>query len=280
MILFPNAKINLGLNIIRKRADGYHELETFFCPVNLCDALEVIPQQSPATASENVIFTTSGIHIDGNILDNICVKAWHLLKNDFPELPPVLMHLHKVIPTGAGLGGGSSDGAFALQILNRLFDLKITVSELSAYALQLGSDCPFFLLNQPCFAQGQGERLEPISVDLTRYEIILIHPGIHISTAKAFDGVRPRVPEKSVYGVIQQPVSSWRKELVNDFEESLFPLFPALKDIKESLYAAGAVYASMTGSGSAVYGFFEKGKMTVPAIKEGYRIFRLRAGTR
>lgn len=280
MILFPNAKINLGLNIIRKRADGYHDLETFFCPVNLCDALEVIPQQSPATASENVIFTSSGIHIDGNTADNICVKAWHLLKSDFPELPPVLMHLHKVIPTGAGLGGGSSDGAFTLQILNRLFDLNIPGPELSAYALQLGSDCPFFLINKPCFAQGRGEHLEAISVDLAGYEILLIHPGIHISTAKAFSGVIPRIPEKSVYGVVQQPVSSWRRDLVNDFEESLFPLFPGLKEIKESLYAAGAVYASMTGSGSAVYGLFEKGKMPAPAFKEGYRIFRLRAGTR
>jgi 4-diphosphocytidyl-2-C-methyl-D-erythritol kinase len=280
MILFPNAKINLGLNIIRKRADGYHDLETFFCPVNLCDALEVIPQQSPATASENVIFTSSGIHIDGNTSDNICVKAWHLLKNDFPALPPVLMHLHKVIPTGAGLGGGSSDGAFTLQILNKLFDLKVPDAELSAYALQLGSDCPFFLINKPCFAQGRGEHLEAISVDLTGYEILLIHPGIHISTAKAFSGVIPRIPEKSVYGVVQQPVSSWRRELVNDFEESLFPLFPELKEIKESLYAAGAVYASMTGSGSAVYGMFEKGKMPSPAFKEGYRICRLRAGTR
>ena len=280
MILFPNAKINLGLNIIRKRADGFHDLETFFCPVNLCDALEVIPQQSPATATENVIFNTSGIHIDGNTKDNICVKAWNLLKKDFSELPQVQMHLHKVIPTGAGLGGGSSDGAFTVQILNRLFDLKVPEPELSAYALQLGSDCPFFLLNQPCFAEGRGERLEPISVDLTGYEILLIHPGIHISTAKAFAGVRPRVPEKSVYGVVQQPVTSWRRELVNDFEESLFPLFPALKEIKESLYAEGAVYASMTGSGSAVYGLFEKGKMPDPAFQEGYRVFRLRAGTR
>jgi 4-diphosphocytidyl-2-C-methyl-D-erythritol kinase len=280
MILFPNAKINLGLNIIRKRADGYHDLETFFCPVNLCDALEVIPQQSTATATENVIFTTSGIQIDGNATDNICVKAWHLLKKDFAELPPVLMHLHKVIPTGAGLGGGSSDGAFTLQILNRLFDLNIPEPALSAYALQLGSDCPFFLQNKPCFARGRGERLEPIPVDLTGYEILLIHPGIHISTAKAFGGVRPRVPEKSVSWVVQQPVSSWQRELVNDFEESLFPLFPQLKEIKESLYAAGAVYASMTGSGSAVYGLFEKGKMPDPAFQEGYRVFRLRAGTR
>jgi 4-diphosphocytidyl-2-C-methyl-D-erythritol kinase len=240
----------------------------------------VIPQQSPVTATENVIFTPSGIHIDGNTKDNICVKAWHLLKKDFPELPPVLMHLHKVIPTGAGLGGGSSDGAFTLQILNRLFDLNIPEPVLSAYALQLGSDCPFFLLNQPCFAQGRGESLEPISLDLTGYEILLIHPGIHISTAKAFSSVIPRIPEKSVYGVVQQPVSNWRRELVNDFEESLFPLFPELKEIKESLYAAGAVFASMTGSGSAVYGLFEKGKMPAPAFKEGYRIFRLRAGTR
>jgi 4-diphosphocytidyl-2-C-methyl-D-erythritol kinase len=279
MILFPNAKINLGLNIIRKRSDGYHDLETFFCPVTLCDVLEIIRQKKPADSVNNVKFSSSGIRVEGKEADNICLKAWHLLKKDYPELPPVQMHLHKVIPTGAGLGGGSSDGAFTLQLLNRLFALQVPETKLSDYALQLGSDCPFFLLNKPCFAQGRGEQLEPLSIDLSGYEILLIHPGIHISTANAFSGVSPRVPEKSVYGVVQQPVSTWRQDLANDFEQSVFPLYPSLKEIRDTLYDSGAIYASMTGSGSAIYGLFEKNKMPEPSFPRGFRVFRLKAGT-
>jgi 4-diphosphocytidyl-2-C-methyl-D-erythritol kinase len=280
MILFPNAKINLGLHIIRKRSDGYHDIETFFCPVNLCDALEIIPQKTPAESAINVKFSCTGISVEGKTADNICLKAWHLLKKDYPGLPPVQMHLHKVIPTGAGLGGGSSDGAFTLQLLNKLFNLQVPETKLSDYAFQLGSDCPFFLLNKPCFAQGRGEQLEPLGIDLSGYEILLINPGIHISTAKAFSGVSPCVPEKSIYGVVQQPVSTWRQELANDFEQTVFPLYPSLKEIRDTLYDSGAVYASMTGSGSAIYGLFEKNKMPDPAFPFGYRVFRLRAVTR
>jgi 4-diphosphocytidyl-2-C-methyl-D-erythritol kinase len=280
MILFPNAKINLGLNIIRKRPDGYHDLETFFCPVNLCDALEVIPQNPPLLSEREVIFSHSGIIIDGNPEENICVKAWHMLKKDFPYLPGICMHLHKVIPTGAGLGGGSADGAFTLRLLNNLFHLNISAEKLSRYALQLGSDCPFFILNEPCFAKGQGESLEPISIDLTAYEILLVDPGIHISTAKAFSGVSTYVPKKSIYTIIQQPISTWREELVNDFEAAIFPQFPEIDEIKNQLYASGAIYASLTGSGSAVYGMFENGKLPGQIFSAGYQVFHLKSTIR
>ncbi|MGL6266784.1 MAG: 4-(cytidine 5'-diphospho)-2-C-methyl-D-erythritol kinase [Chitinophagaceae bacterium] len=276
MILFPNAKINLGLNIIRKRPDGYHDLETFFCPVNLCDALEVIPQNSQILPEREVIFSQSGINIEGNPEDNICVKAWKMLKKDFPNLPGISMHLHKVIPTGAGLGGGSADGAFTLALLNDLFHLNITKDKLKAYALQLGSDCPFFIINEPCLAKGQGEILEPISIDLSAYEILLVDPGIHISTAKAFSGVTTNLPEKSIFTIIQQPVSTWRTELVNDFEAAIFPQFPEISEIKNNLYHSGAIYASLTGSGSAVYGIFEKGNLPKLIFPVGYQVFHLK----
>jgi 4-diphosphocytidyl-2-C-methyl-D-erythritol kinase len=280
MILFPNAKINLGLNIVRKRPDGFHDLETFFCPVSLCDALEIIPQNPPLLSEKEVIFTNSGIIIEGNQEENICVKAWHLLKKDFPLLPRICMHLHKVIPTGAGLGGGSADGAFTLRILNGLFNLKIDDEQLAIYALQLGSDCPFFIINKPCFAQGQGEKLEPITISLSDYEILLVHPGIHISTSKAFAGVKPGIPGNSIHAIIQQPVSTWRSELVNDFEAAIFPQFPAIDGIKNQLYTLGAIYASMTGSGSSVYGIFEKGKLPEDIFPSGYQVFRLRPASR
>jgi 4-diphosphocytidyl-2-C-methyl-D-erythritol kinase len=275
MILFPNAKINLGLNIIRKRPDGYHDLETFFCPVSLCDALEILPQNSSQNNSQHIIFSSSGITVAGNSEDNICIKAYHLLKKDFPNLPGIQMHLHKRIPTGAGLGGGSSDGAFTLRLLNRLFNLQIKEERLAVYALKLGSDCPFFILNKPCFAQGQGERLEHIPINLAAYEILLVHPGIHISTAKAFEGVTPCVPQKSIYGIIQQPVSTWRSELVNDFEKAILPQFPAIGEIKNKLYELGAIYASMTGSGSSVYGMFKKGSIPHADFPAGCQVFRL-----
>jgi 4-diphosphocytidyl-2-C-methyl-D-erythritol kinase len=275
MILFPNAKINLGLNIIRKRPDGYHDLQTIFCPVNLCDAIEIIPQNSTHLAEKEVQFSNSGIIIEGNQEENICVKAWYLLKKDFPTLPGIYMHLHKQIPTGAGLGGGSSDGAFTLQLLNSLFKLNISADKLSSYALQLGSDCPFFIVNKPCYAQGQGEKLEQVGLDLSAYEILLVHPGIHISTAIAFGGVIPKLPEKSVYNIIHQPIQTWRSALVNDFEAAIFQQYPVIGDIKKQLYADGAIYASMTGSGSAVYGIFEKGKMPSPVFPSGYQVFRL-----
>lgn len=270
MIVYPNCKINLGLHILRKRADGYHDLETVFYPVQLTDILELIPASN--STDQPVNYSQSGRLIDGAPSDNLCVKAWQLLKKDFVDLPPVSLHLHKVIPTGAGLGGGSADAAFTLRLLNDYFKLDIPAPRLQEYALQLGSDCPFFLFNKPCFATGRGEILEPIQTDLSGYTLVIINPGIHVSTAKAFAGVRPSQPEKSIKEIMAQPVSSWADELINDFEKPVFAAYPELAYIKDELYRSGAVYASMSGSGSTVYGLFPDGKPLILNLSPDYFI--------
>jgi 4-diphosphocytidyl-2-C-methyl-D-erythritol kinase len=255
MIVFPNCKINLGLHILRKRADGFHDLETIFYPVNLQDALEVVQNTSPTS---DIQFNTSGLAIDSLTEENICFKAYRLLKKDFPELPSIKMHLHKVIPSGAGLGGGSSDGAFTLTLLNKKFNLDLTEDQLINYALQLGSDCPFFIKNKPCLATGRGEKLEEVDWNLSNYKIVLINPGIHVHTGKAFSKITSSDKRTSIKEVIRKPVEEWRGVLKNDFEEIVFAEHPEVKEIKERLYRQGAVYASMSGSGSSVYGLFEK----------------------
>lgn len=253
MVLFPNCKINLGLHIIRKREDGYHDLETVFYPIALKDALEAV-----LTEKNGIQFSSSGLPVAGNPHDNLCVKAYHLLQKDFPDIPGLQLHLHKHIPMGAGLGGGSSNGAFALLLINQLCNLGLSREQLIPYALQLGSDCPFFILNQPCYAEGRGERMEPLSLDLSAYRFVLINPGIHISTAKAFAGIKPVKPERSIKEIIGLPISQWKESLVNDFEKNILPSHPGITAAKAELYAKGAVYASMTGSGSTVYGIFPK----------------------
>ena len=254
MIVFPNCKINLGLHILAKREDGFHNIETVFYPVALKDALEIIPSHNSNTAVE---FSSTGLIVDGNTNDNICFKAYHLLKKDFPALPEIKMHLHKAIPMGAGLGGGSADGAFALQLLNKKFNLNLSTSALLNYAAQLGSDCAFFIINKPCYATGRGEILEEINIDLLRYKIVLVNPGIHVNTGWAFSQLTPALPQKTIQKIISQPINSWKQELQNDFEKPVFEKYPAIKSIKETLYAQGAVYAAMSGSGSTVYGIFE-----------------------
>lgn len=270
MIVFPNCKINLGLHILRKRADGYHDLETVFYPVRFTDILELIPERT--TTDQQVNYAQSGLDIQGNPLDNLCVKAYLLLKKDYPALPPVKMHLHKVIPTGAGLGGGSADAAFTLQLLNDYFKLGLSTDQLLHYALSLGSDCPFFILNKPAYATGRGELLEPVSVDLTGYTLVIINPGIHVPTAQAFAGIRPAQPERSLKEIIALPVSSWAYELINDFEKPIFYQYPEIAAIKDELYRAGAVYASMSGSGSTVYGLFADGKPLILNLPPDYFI--------
>jgi 4-diphosphocytidyl-2-C-methyl-D-erythritol kinase len=255
MIRFPNAKINLGLNIVRKRTDGYHDLETIFYPIPLKDALEILPDPSP-NASGIPRLTVSGMSVEGSPEDNICVKAWQLLKTDFPQLPSVQIFLHKVIPMGAGLGGGSSDGACALAMLNEIYSLGLTKEVLSRYALMLGSDCPFFIHNQPCFAEGRGEILSPVPAVLQGYTLLLVNPGVHVSTAAAFGGIQPAEAECSLKDLILQPVESWKASIRNDFEKSIFPRFPEIDAIKDALYNSGAVYACMSGSGSSVYGIY------------------------
>ncbi len=254
MISFPNAKINIGLNIIEKRPDGFHNIQSVFYPVGLCDALEVIENTDSA---DSIVFTSSGIEIPGNAVDNLCVKAYHLISLDY-ELPKVKVHLHKYIPVGAGLGGGSSDAAFFIRTLNEKFEIGLAWGEMHHYARQLGSDCSFFISNRPAFAEGKGDEYESINIDLKDYYVALVYPNIHINTAKAYAGVKPVKAARSLEDDIQHlPINQWKDCIHNDFEDSVFPQFPEIKTIKEQLYGAGAFYASMSGSGSGVYGIFK-----------------------
>ena len=250
MIVFPNSKINLGLHITRKRGDGFHELETLFYPLALKDALEIIP-----AADGQTTFTTSGIAIPSNGTPNLCEKAWKLLEQHH-GIPPVKIHLHKYIPIGAGLGGGSADAAYTLVLLNDLLSLNLTSEQLMYYAAQLGSDCAFFIQNTPCMAKGRGEILTPFPVNLKGYELLLVKPPVHVSTARAYAGVKPRQPRYNLADVLTLSPEHWKDKLINDFEESIFPDFPQIAHIKSQLYDAGALYACMSGSGSSVFGIF------------------------
>jgi 4-diphosphocytidyl-2-C-methyl-D-erythritol kinase len=250
MILFPNCKINLGLNVISKRPDGYHNLETVFYPVPLHDALEIIPAGDGSSE-----FHSSGLEIPGDDRQNLCVRAFRMLQAEY-KLPEVKMHLHKVIPMGAGLGGGSSDGAFTLKLLNGLFDLQLTDDRLREFAGQLGSDCPFFIENMPVLATGRGNRFSPCTIDLKGYRMVIVKPGVHVATADAYALLTPSEPVNPLAKVISQPVETWKGCLVNDFERTVFENHPVIGEIRKKLYDAGAVYASMSGSGSAVYGLF------------------------
>jgi 4-diphosphocytidyl-2-C-methyl-D-erythritol kinase len=255
VIVFPNCKINLGLNITGKRQDGYHNLETVFFPVFLKDILEIIRAENSA---ESFHYSNSGLPVTGDIYSNLCFKAYQLLKKDFPDLPAIKLHLHKAIPTGAGLGGGSADAAFTLILLNNIYKLSLSTDQLTSYALQLGSDCPYFIINKPCFATGRGELLQTINLDLSAFKIVIVNPGIHISTATAFTTIKPAAPSKSIQEIINQPIETWKQELKNDFEEPVFIQHPEIKTLKETMYSHGAIYASMSGSGSTVYGIFSK----------------------
>ncbi len=252
VVAFPNCKINLGLNIIGKRNDGFHDLETVFYPIEFNDVLEII-----ADGNDSNELTVTGLPVIG-AQNNLCSKAYDLLKKDYPHLPFVKIHLHKVIPTGAGLGGGSSDAAFTLELLNEKFLMGLTRDQLKKYALQLGSDCPFFLDNKPCFASARGEQLKAVDLHLSKYKIMLVNPGIHICTSWAFSAIKPVKPAKSVKAIIHQPLTTWKQELINDFEVPVFENYPEIKIIKETLYKNGALYASLTGSGSTVFGIFDK----------------------
>jgi len=247
MIVYPNAKINLGLNVLKKREDCYHEISSVFYPVTqLFDVLEVIP-------SDVFLFSSSKITIPGE--KNICEKAFDLLKVNF-DIRPVKIHLHKQIPIGAGLGGGSSDGAFTLIALNRLFNLQLSKQELQKYALQLGADCPFFIDNKPKYISGIGEKMTSVDLDLSSFELKFVFPELHISTAEAYSEITPEFPRIDLAQVISQPIEKWKGRVKNDFEISAFTKYPKLQVMKEQLYADGAIYASMTGSGSVLYGIF------------------------
>ena len=261
MIVFPNCKINLGLNVLRKRKDRFHELETVFYPLPLQDILE-ITWLKRMTGEPGVPLSKSGLEIDSDNDNNLCIKAYWLLKKKFPQMPSIQMHLHKVIPSGGGLGGGSADAAFALMLLNEMCGLNLSKEQLLKFAMQLGSDCPFFIVNKPCFSKGRGELLEEIQLDLSAFKFIIVNSGLHVNTGAMFREIKPAVPAKSLKDIIQQPVSTWKDEMKNDFEKTVFALYPEIGHIKEELYHAGAAYASMSGSGSTVYGLFSKDKPT------------------
>ncbi len=256
MVVFPNCKINIGLNIAGRRQDGFHDIETIFFPVPICDAVEIIACKD---VLNDVIFTSSGLEISGDTRDNLCVKAYRILKNDFPDLPPVKLHLHKNIPIGAGLGGGSADAAMLLRLLNQKFFMGINKERLMQYALQLGSDCPFFILNTACFATGRGELLQPVALNLSGYKIMIVHPGIHINTKEAFAHLDTSIfnAKTELAAKIKLDINYWKDNITNDFEVPVFKRYPEIKSIKETLYKHGALYSAMTGTGSSVYGIFK-----------------------
>lgn len=253
MICFPNAKINLGLNITEKRTDGFHNIETVFYPVAWCEALEVIENNT----NVNFNLHLSGIPISGSLEDNLLYKAYHLIKQHH-TLPGVDVYLHKALPMGAGLGGGSADAAFFINLLNEQFQLHLTEETKLTIAKQLGSDCAFFINNKPVYATEKGDVFHDISIDLSKYFIALIYPNVHSNTKEAYSLVKPNKPNKSITQILQQPIESWKEELVNDFEISIFNKYPVVQEVKQNLYDCGAVYACMSGSGSAVFGIFKE----------------------
>lgn len=268
MITFPNAKINIGLNIIEKRPDNFHNIESVFYPIQLRDALEVI--ENGEKGAEGVSFTSSGIEIPGNPADNLCNKAYQLIRNDY-VLPPVKIHLHKHIPIGAGLGGGSADAAFFIKLLNEQFELGLSWGEMHHYARQLGSDCSFFITNRPAFAEGKGDTYESINLGLSNYFIVLVYPNIHVNTGTAYSLVTPAKPARSLEtDILELPIEQWKNHIHNDFEKSVFAAHPKLKTIKEKLYTEGAVYAAMSGSGSTIYGLFKESTNLKVEFKDAF----------
>jgi 4-diphosphocytidyl-2-C-methyl-D-erythritol kinase len=250
MIVFPNAKINIGINITERRTDGYHNIETIFYPLPIYDVLEALP-------GDELTFDSSGLDIPGKKDDNLCIKGYHLIKKDY-DLPPLNVFLLKHIPIGAGLGGGSANAAFFIKLVNSLFSLGLTTSHMLDYARQLGADCAFFIENKPLFAFEKGDQFEAISLDLSKYKIVLVMPPAHVSTAEAYRGVKPAPVKDSLYELIMEPIQEWKYFIKNDFEESVFKNHPVIRGVKAALYDAGAIYACMSGSGASVFGIFDK----------------------
>lgn len=270
MLYFPNAKINLGLYVQEKRKDGFHHIETCFLPVPVHDLLEI-------NSSDKTQFVHTGIPISTK--ENLTEKAWRLLKELYPEKlnsSHFYLHLHKLIPIGAGLGGGSADASFTLNALNQLFGIGATNDELVSLAARIGSDCPFFLENKPLIATGTGNIFSPVQVQLSSYFFLLVVPPIHVSTPWAYGKVIPEKRTESLSSILSLPISQWQNLLMNDFEIPVFREFPLLRNLKESLYEMGAIYASMSGSGSALYGIFKR-KPTIPDSYSGFftRIFQI-----
>lgn len=251
MIAFPNAKINLGLSVVEKRNDGYHNIETIFYPLPLRDVLEIIRAKDGIQE-----FSCSGIRIPGNPDQNLVLKSWNLLQHNF-NLPPVKIHLHKTIPSGAGLGGGSADAAFMIKLINEEFELNLPIAKMQEYAGKIGADCPFFIENKPTFAFGKGDQFLRAEINLSGYFCVIVKPAVNVITSMAYGGIVPQKPKISVNEIIKTPIENWKANLKNDFEETVCIKFPEIRIVKEALYESGAVYASMSGSGSAVYGIFK-----------------------
>ncbi|MEJ5963680.1 4-(cytidine 5'-diphospho)-2-C-methyl-D-erythritol kinase [Pedobacter immunditicola] len=263
MLAFANAKINIGLNVTEKRADGYHNIETIFYPIKLYDVIEI-------TDAAHTHCILKGLPVPGNPQDNLCLKALALLSRDF-DLPSQQITLLKNIPIGAGLGGGSSDAASLLKLVNEKFKLKLSNVQLKKYASQLGADCAFFIDNKPMFATGIGDQLEPVELDLSSYNIVLVKPDIHVSTANAYAGVYPDKPSKAVKKMLPLPIDTWKGVIKNDFELSVFEIHPEIGEIKDELYHEGAIFALMSGSGSTVYAAF-KGEVSLPQLEQKYKV--------
>lgn len=266
MVTFPNAKINIGLQVLNRRADGYHNLETVFYPIKLHDVLEMVE-------ANETRFIPSGLAIPDDGGDNLCVRAYRLLQHEY-DLPPVHIYLHKTIPIGAGLGGGSADAAFLLKLANEQFELGLDETQLMGYARHLGADCAFFIRNAPLFASGIGDVFEDISVDLSSYHIVLVMPNVHISTAAAYRMITPHPAGLQLAAAVEAPVETWRDRIVNDFEAGIFAEYPEIAAVKAYLYERGAVFAAMSGSGSSVFGLFEE-RMSPGGLNPAYTVFYL-----
>ena len=250
MLTFANAKINLGLNLTEKRADGYHNLETVYYPIKLYDVVELVD-------ADETTCLTKGMEIPGQSHDNICLKAFKQLQIDF-NLPQQQIVLLKNIPIGAGLGGGSADAAFLIKLVNDKFNLSLTINQMEDYARRLGADCAFFIKNEPTYAFGKGDEFEELNVSLANYFLVLVRPPVHVSTALAYADVKVKSPVTSLKKLVHLPLYDWRANIFNDFEHSVFSKYPEIEEIKAQLYAAGATFALMSGSGSSVFGIFKK----------------------
>ena len=249
-MLFPNAKINLGLQVIKKRHDGFHNIVSCIYPIGWCDVLEILK-------GSELNFTSSGLEIPGDPKDNLCLYAYHLLKEEF-DIPPIHLHLHKAIPIGAGLGGGSSDAAFTLKGLQQLFDLPLADYELEQMAAKMGSDCPFFIGGHATIATGVGDQLEKFDLDLPSLQLLVVTPPIHVNTGEAYGLLTPRNVKSDLKQKLKEHPTQWSQQVVNDFEKPIFEKFPAISGVKEKMMAKGAIYSSLSGSGSSVFGIFEE----------------------
>ncbi|MDO7853227.1 4-(cytidine 5'-diphospho)-2-C-methyl-D-erythritol kinase [Hymenobacter convexus] len=270
MLVFPNAKLNLGLYVTQRRPDGFHNLESVFIPLPWTDALEILP----VAPGQPTSITLTGRPIPGDPATNLCVRAYELLQADFPQLPPAQLYLHKIVPIGAGLGGGSADAAFALKATNDLFSLNLSAEALEKYARRLGSDCAFFIRNKPVLAVEKGDVFEEINLNLAGTACVVVYPNLHIGTAEAYSRIVPQQPQFPLREAIAQSMNTWRGTVSNDFETALTPAHPVLAEIKQQLYEAGATYASLSGSGSAVYGLWETGEPAALSWPAEYTVWQ------